>query len=83
LVLGGVAGSRQRPARAASIRTFCAAGPRVARTGPRLRTDYMSTTLLTTKRMHATGFASSLIEGRLRRRSWRRSGEWRPAAAAR
>src|SRR6516225_8337783 len=28
------------------------------------------------------GFASSLIEGRLRRRSRRRSGEWRPAAAA-
>src|SRR6516165_5534471 len=28
------------------------------------------------------GFASSLIEGRLRRRSRRRSEEWRPAAAA-
>jgi hypothetical protein len=41
---------------------------------PRLRgcvnvSDYTATTLLTTSRSHATGFASSLIEGRLRRRS--------------
>ena len=36
-----------------------------ARTRPRPRSDYMSTTLLTTYRVHATGFASSLIEGRL------------------
>jgi hypothetical protein len=38
-------------------------GPRNARTRPRLRSDYTSTTLLTTYRVHATGLASSLIEG--------------------
>jgi len=48
LVLGGVAGLRQRPARAALIRAFCAAGPRIARMGLRRLPDYTPTTLLTT-----------------------------------
>ena len=54
----------------------CRINPRVLRCGasncphgPRRRSDYRATTLLTTYRIHARRPASSLIEGRLRRRS--------------
>ena len=60
---------RQRPARAALIRAFCAAGSRICPHGAARRSDYISTTPLTTYRIHARRPASSVIEGRLRRRS--------------
>ena len=51
---------------------FCAAGPRIARTVPRRRSDYKSTTLLTTYRAYARRYAAS----RRRAQNVPREREW-------